>query len=281
MREYRVDLSSVDAYRGVVTKWRVDPTLDIGAEIRIDQFSSSSAPLLLSVTPVSSNSLDLRFNEAMLPDGGVFSTFNYFLGGLGRGNANTRPDSISLLSTAGGPVYRLTWNTGSMNGLNAVLQVDNALNARGNSIWNDTELYFTSIPLQELDSDFDNMPDWWEDAYGLNPGNPLDADLDDDLDGNSNLDEYNANTNPKDASSFFRVTSLSIPAADDVQVTWASAAGMAYGIDTSDDLINWYEVPGDPVLSAGSETSAILSPVNDRLFVRIKTRRPNPLLGTP
>jgi len=46
------------------------------------------------------------------------------------------------------------------------------------------------------DSDSDGMPDYWEQTYGLNPENPLDATSDQDLDGKTALEEFNANTLP-------------------------------------------------------------------------------------
>jgi len=51
--------------------------------------------------------------------------------------------------------------------------------------------------LPDTDSDNDSMPDVWENANGLNP-NVNDANLDADNDGFSNIDEYNANTDPQD-----------------------------------------------------------------------------------
>lgn len=47
------------------------------------------------------------------------------------------------------------------------------------------------------DSDGDGMPDDWEKTYGLNPADPLDAALDPDGDGFSNLDEYLNGTDPR------------------------------------------------------------------------------------
>lgn len=48
------------------------------------------------------------------------------------------------------------------------------------------------------DSDLDDMPDEWELKYGLNP-NADDAGQDADADGFTNLDEYKAGSNPRDA----------------------------------------------------------------------------------
>jgi len=44
------------------------------------------------------------------------------------------------------------------------------------------------------DSDNDGIPDYWEQMYGLNPENPADATSDQDLDGKTALEEFNANS---------------------------------------------------------------------------------------
>ena len=50
-----------------------------------------------------------------------------------------------------------------------------------------------------LDADGDGMPDAWEKKYGLNPNDPADAALDKDNDDFTNLEEYQAKTDPSDA----------------------------------------------------------------------------------
>ncbi|HON07460.1 MAG TPA: thrombospondin type 3 repeat-containing protein, partial [Verrucomicrobiota bacterium] len=60
------------------------------------------------------------------------------------------------------------------------------------------------------DSDNDGMPDDWENQYGLNPQDPLDADVDSDKDGLSNLQEFMAGTNPKDSNSVLRLKVMRI-----------------------------------------------------------------------
>lgn len=54
---------------------------------------------------------------------------------------------------------------------------------------------------QYSDSDWDGMPDWWEMVHTLNPGFSVDAILDADSDGATNLDEYLVGTDPNAAAS--------------------------------------------------------------------------------
>ena len=50
-----------------------------------------------------------------------------------------------------------------------------------------------------LDADADGLPDEWEKKFGLNPNDAADAAADSDGDEFTNLEEYEAKTNPKDA----------------------------------------------------------------------------------
>lgn len=64
----------------------------------------------------------------------------------------------------------------------------------------------------ENDTDRDGMPDEWETQYGFNLSFPDDAGLDADLDGMSNLEEYLADTHPRDPDSFLGITGISLEA---------------------------------------------------------------------
>ncbi|HNU51187.1 MAG TPA: right-handed parallel beta-helix repeat-containing protein [Verrucomicrobiota bacterium] len=55
------------------------------------------------------------------------------------------------------------------------------------------------------DTDGDSMPDDWELAHDLDPGNAGDALGDPDADGVSNRDEFTADTDPRDPASSFRI----------------------------------------------------------------------------
>jgi len=54
----------------------------------------------------------------------------------------------------------------------------------------------------DYDGDCDGMWDSWEKEFGLDPRDPTDAERDSDNDGFSNLAEFRARTNPREASSY-------------------------------------------------------------------------------
>ncbi len=55
----------------------------------------------------------------------------------------------------------------------------------------------TDVFVMDRDPDHDGMPSEWETLFGLDPANPADAALDPDGDGKTNLQEFQAGTNPK------------------------------------------------------------------------------------
>jgi|GEM_PF-722876 len=67
----------------------------------------------------------------------------------------------------------------------------------------DIRIYTTALQSAEIDklvrgvdADLDQMPNWWETRYGLNPNDPSDPTIDSDVDGVSNLAEFRAGTDP-------------------------------------------------------------------------------------
>lgn len=71
-----------------------------------------------------------------------------------------------------------------------VLVKDNS----GNFIEESPKSFWITIDKDDIDND--GIPDWWEEKYGLDPENPNDADNDKDGDGQSNLKEFESETNP-------------------------------------------------------------------------------------
>lgn len=64
----------------------------------------------------------------------------------------------------------------------------------GNWVETDSEYFWITSDIDDRDDD--GMPDWWEEKYGLDPENPMDAQDDEDKDGLTNLKEYTAGNNP-------------------------------------------------------------------------------------
>ena len=96
----------------------------------------------------------------------------------------------------------------------------------------------TSLFSREPDNDADGMSNAFETQHGLNRDWPLDAHQDNDGDGADNLAESIAGTDPNDASSIFKVVSLS-DTSTHFSVTWPSKAGRSDGGEWSTDLSTW------------------------------------------
>lgn len=114
------------------------------------------------------------------------------------------------------------------------------------------------------DTDGDGLRDPWENAQGLDPQNASGsqgADGDPDGDGQTNTEEFLAGTAPVDPASVLEIETLT-GTAPDFQLTWRSAPGKAYHIETSTDLQAWSTVTepgGGPRVipaSAGAHTTA-------------------------
>ena len=84
------------------------------------------------------------------------------------------------------------------------------------------------------DADGDGMGDAWEDENGLNSSNGGDGGLDLDNDGLTNLEEFQAGTNPDDENSYLRMASLD--QGTGTLVTFHAASNMTYTVEYTDNL---------------------------------------------
>lgn len=94
-----------------------------------------------------------------------------------------------------------------------------------------------------MDSDADAIPDDWEVERDLNPRS-FDSHKDDDVDTWPNLDEYIADTDPKDDTDFFRLDGIQTTGGQ-ADVLATTSARRQYRMESLDDLPGaWQPVPG-------------------------------------
>jgi len=89
-----------------------------------------------------------------------------------------------------------------------------------------------------VDSDHDGMPNWWEELHNLSPvsSSNLDGpDGDRDSDGVRNLDEWLADTDPNDSSSFLKINLVQLDPSG-AAITVDSSQIRIYTLEFSPDL---------------------------------------------
>jgi hypothetical protein len=105
------------------------------------------------------------------------------------------------------------------------------------------------ILAPDLDADGDGLPNQWEQDYHLDPLQPSDATNDNDHDGMTNAQEYQAGTNPTNANSRLQLA-IPVVIGHDVLVSWSAVGGKTYFVQTNGNL----------QLEFGDLTSAITIP---------------------
>jgi len=78
----------------------------------------------------------------------------------------------------------------------------------------------------------DSIPNWWKQQYGFDPFDPTVAGADPDHDGMNNLQEYLAGTNPTNAASCLKITSVAMTNGN-IRVSWSAVGGKSYVLQTN------------------------------------------------
>ena len=124
------------------------------------------------------------------------------------------------------------------------------------------------------DSDGDGIPDDWELANGLNPAAPEDANVDADRDGLTNLEEYQAGTDPQDIASTLRLSAL---AGNEGRVVlrFNSVAGRSYTVFSRSSLTGgvWEIVETVPA-SASNQSVELAYPAVAQMFYVLRANAP-------
>ena len=136
----------------------------------------------------------------------------------------------------------------------------------------DTVLIVCSVAV---DSDGDGMPDDWETAYGLNP-NVNDAAGDKDFDGRTNLQEYQADTNPGNPGSLLSFERVSM-AGNTLQLVWQGGSNATQIVQCSSNLeTGWRDLltnhPPTPVTMTNNLNPSGMTQTN-KLFFRFRVSR--------
>ena len=207
------------------------------------------------------------------PNGVLGKMNGYQSTGLADYNLNKARDEFNSLLEDGDKAINNTFNlayTIDDSFVSARLIIKGACGAAAGSSENFTvqNVLFSPDP----DSDMDQMPDIWEETYfgDLSQG----ADDDYDGDGQSNLAEFLAGTNPTSTSDVLRITSVAYnPASGACTLEWNSVIGKRYQVQHSPDLVTpWTSVGTSVPPVTGTTTTKVvnITPGGLRHYFRVK-----------
>ena len=149
------------------------------------------------------------------------------------------------------------------------LERSTSLKARAFKAGNASELVEASTVI--TDTDASGLPDWWQQQYlGALGNDPL---ADNDHDGRSNLAEFIAGTDPAKGDSFSAKVTADPAHPGQPILSWASAEGRLYRIESSSDLTSWTSA-SDFMNGTGAVMTWTDPLASDRKFYRVNVRLP-------
>lgn len=135
----------------------------------------------------------------------------------------------------------------------------------------EAEIVIRQFEFIPADSDGDGIPDTWEIQHGFNPNDPSDAGLDTDGDGQSNLKEFLAGTDPRSANSVLRICNAQrLPGA--FTLSFNGTTGQTYhvsyrdGFSAGSSWTNWTNLPAPAFDRLLSVTNVFAPAVSNRIY---------------
>lgn len=120
----------------------------------------------------------------------------------------------------------------------------------------------------DLDLDSNDLGDVWEAKYHPTV---LDPDADDDGDGRTNREEFEAGTDPFNAEDVFAIRELKM-AGGEVELKWPSQSGKRYQLqmtETPGVALSWQNIPGQHAGNDGDLTATAARPTSGKAFFRV------------
>jgi hypothetical protein len=152
----------------------------------------------------------------------------------------------------------LSIQSGTFTQSGGTLTVDNLVinNACARFIHTGGALSITTTNLNPNQSAVgDGIPNGWKQQYGLDLFDPSLAGADPDGDGQSNLLEYLAGTDPTNSAVAFKILGV-VATNEDVRVTWQTAGGRTNVVQSASDLSGTYANIGPNIVISGTGDTA-------------------------
>jgi hypothetical protein len=149
----------------------------------------------------------------------------------------------------------------------------------GNVIGNDPGNWQGAAPTPIpafVDNDGDGLPDTWEDANGFDKLNPADGDVDTDGDGQNNLSEFVAGTNPRNAIDVLKIVVQRHLGGALWEVNFRARAGRSYVVEYKNSLADeiWKVLANVPAPAADTDISIPDPTILPQRFYRARTPGP-------